>query len=156
MSPSPRPVPVFRDDSLSHWVKLAFMAMRREMENSLRAHGLTLTQWRALGILERNPGATHSDFVRELEIEAPSVTSLVNGMERRGWVRQERSAADARVKRLFLTGKGRHTVESARVACAPVERRMEASLPDEDRASLKRLLREMIRGMQGSLEENSS
>ncbi len=147
-SSSPPEISWVSDDSLSHWVKLAFMTMRREMESSLRDHGLTLTQWRALGALVRAPGATHSDLVKQLEIEAPSVTSLVNGMERKGWVRQERSAADARVKRLFLTSRGRHLVETTRVACSPVERRMEASLPDLQRASLKRLLQDMIRGMQ--------
>src|SRR5271157_2531786 len=88
----PRAIPgKTSDDSLSHWVKLAFMTMRREMESSLRASGLTLTQWRALGVLLHTPGPTHSDLVKQLEIEAPSVTSLVNGMERKGWVRQERS-----------------------------------------------------------------
>ena len=136
------------DDSLSHWVKLAYFTMRREMEDSLRAQGLTLTQWRALGALLHTPGTTHSDLVRLLEIEPPSVTSLVNGMLKHGWVRQERSATDARVKRLFLTTRGRHTIQSARVACAPVESRMEAALPEEDRASLKRLLRDVIDGLQ--------
>jgi DNA-binding MarR family transcriptional regulator len=136
------------DDSMSHWVKLAFMTMRRDMESSLRSIGLTLTQWRALAALVHTPGATHSDLVKHLEIEAPSVTSLVNGMERKGWVRQERSETDARVKRLFLTARGRTTVDTARRACAPVERRMEAALPDADRDSLKSLLQAMIRGMQ--------
>ncbi|MGD0727988.1 MAG: helix-turn-helix domain-containing protein [Spirochaetia bacterium] len=55
-------------DSLSHWVKQAFMTMRREMEASLRSSGMTLTQWRALGVLLHTPGATHSDLVQRLEI----------------------------------------------------------------------------------------
>jgi len=137
-----------RDDSLTHWVKLAYLSMRKEMEASLRAQGLTLTQWKALGALLHRPGTTHSDLVRLLEVEAPSVTSLVNGMEKHGWVRQERSATDARVKRLFLTTQGRHTIRTARVACAPVESRMEAALPEDDRAELKRLLRMVIDGLQ--------
>jgi MarR family transcriptional regulator, transcriptional regulator for hemolysin len=136
------------DDSLTHWVKLAFMTMRREMESSLRASGLTLTQWRALGMLLHTPGSTHSDLVKQLEVEAPSVTSLVNGMERKGWVRQERSPEDARVKRLFLTASGRRVIETARVACAPVERRMEASLPEQERDALKRLLRLVVDSLQ--------
>ena len=137
-----------RGDSLSHWVKLAFITMRREMESSLRAQGLTLTQWRALGALWHAPGTTHSDLVKTLEIEAPSVTSLVNGMERRGWVRQERSPSDARVKRLFLTTSGRRTTETASAACAPVERRMEASLPEGERSELKRLLKSVVDALQ--------
>jgi DNA-binding MarR family transcriptional regulator len=137
----------FDDDSLSHWVKLAFTTMRRELDVSLREAGLTVPQWRALGVLQHEPGATHSELVRQLEIEAPSVTSLVNGMQRKGWVRQERSETDARAKRLFLTPSGRRILGAARSACAPVQDRMEGALPAGDRAALKRLLRAVIDGM---------
>ncbi len=134
-------------DSLSYWVKTAYFTMRREMDNALRAQGLTLQQWRALGALLHEPGITHSDLVKKLDIEAPSVTSLVSGMERRGWIRQERSASDARVKRLHLTTRGRRTIETAGLACGPVQQRMEASLPETERAALKQLLRNVVEGL---------
>ncbi len=134
----------FDDDSLSHWLKLAFTAMRRELDASLRNVGLTVPQWRALGVLHHKPGATHSELVRQLEIEAPSVTSLVNGMQRRGWVRQERSQTDARAKRLYLTAAGKRALLEARSGCSPVQNRMEEILPAGERAELKRLLREVI------------
>ena len=137
-------------DSLNHWVKHAFMAMRREMEASLRTKGMTVTQWRAVGVLLHTPGSTHSDLVQRLEIEAPSVTSLVNGMERKGWVKRTRSTADARVKRLSLTPHGRRLIEAASEAMGPVEQRMAAQLSASDQETLKKLLRAMVEGMQKS------
>ncbi len=137
------------DETLSHWVKLAFITMRREMETTLRSTGLTVTQWRALGMLLHDPGATHTDLVQQLEIEAPSVSSLVNGMERKGWVKRKRSTVDARVKRLSLTSLGRRLIEDAREAMAPIEERMASTLSAGERATLKRLLRAMVEGMQG-------
>ena len=137
-------------DSLNHWVKHAFMAMRREMEASLRSKGMTITQWRALGVLLHTPGVTHSDLMQRLEIEAPSVTSLVNGMERKGWVKQTRSTADARVKRLSLTAHGRRLIEIAAEAMGPVELRMAAPLSQTEQATLKQLLQTMVEGMQKS------
>ena len=139
--------PDAQDDTVSRWVKLAFAAMRREMDASLRASGMTLTQWRALGMLLHHPGMTHSELVGHLEIEAPSVTSLVNGMERRGWVTRTRSAVDARVKRLSLTARGKRLIGEARRATAPVEQRMAATLSKEERVTLMRLLRTMVEGM---------
>jgi len=138
------------DDTLSHWVKLAFVTMRREMEASLRATGMTVTQWRALGVIFHGSVVTHSELVRQLEIEAPSVTSLVNGMERRGWVTRERSTSDARVKELHLTARGRRMIEGAQEAMAPIERRMAATLTENERAALKNLMRTMIEGMRES------
>jgi len=135
------------DDSLSHWLKLAFVTMRREMDTSLREAGLSMPQWKALGMLLHKPGATHSELVRHLEIEAPSVTSLVDGMERKGWVKRTRSTADARVKQLTLTPRGRRLIEDAHEAMALIDERMAATLSAGEQATLKRLLRTMIDGM---------
>jgi len=146
----PARTPDPEDDTLSHWVKLAYVTMRREMEASLRKSGLTVTQWRALGVLFHKSAVTHSELVRQLEIEAPSVTSLVNGMERKGWVTQKRLAADARVKQLSLTLRGRDMIEGVRGATSPIEKRMAATLSADDRTALKRLLRTMIEGMRKS------
>ena len=138
------------DDTLTHWVKLAFVTMRREMEASLRKSGMTVTQWRALGVIFHKAIVTHSELVRQLEIEAPSVTSLVNGMERKGWVTRERSTTDGRVKKLHLTARGRRMIEGAQEAMAPIEKHMAATLSAGEQAALKRLMRTMIEGMRES------
>lgn len=131
-------------DTLTHWIKQSFMAMRREIDAALASSGMTLAQWRALGVLRKTPGATHSDLVRELEIEAPSVTSLIDGMERKGWVRRERSTRDARVKQLFLTQRGRRVIQEAASVMAPVEEHMAAALSPGEGATLKRLLAKLV------------
>lgn len=138
------------DDTLTHWVKLAFVTMRREMEASLRKSGMTVTQWRALGVLFHEAVVTPSELVRRLEIEAPSVTSLINGMERKGWVTRERSTTDGRVKKLHLTARGRRKIAGAKEAMVPIERRMAATLTADEQAALKRLMRTMIEGMRES------
>jgi DNA-binding MarR family transcriptional regulator len=135
------------EETLSHWVKLAFHTMRREMEASLRKSGMTVTQWRALGVILHEPGAMHSDLMRQLEIEAPSVTSLVDGMERKGWVKRTRSTSDARVKQLSLTPRGRKLIEDAHEAMEIINARMAATLSTGEQSTLKRLLRTMIEGM---------
>jgi len=148
--PETKALPETNEDTLHHWVKLASATMRRELEAALRRSGMTITQWRALGVILHKPGATHSDLMRQMEIEAPSVTSLVNGMERNGWVKRTRSTADARVKRLSLTASGRRMIEAAGEAMGPIEDRMTATLSAGEVATLKRLLRTMIEGMRDS------
>ena len=130
--------------TVGHLVKLAYIAMRREMAASVRKAGVTTTQWQALGVLYHKPGLTHSELVDHMAIEPPSVTSLVNGMERKDWIKRERSETDARVKRLYLTQRGRRLIESLRKATEPVERRMVAALTDNERDSLKSLLRTLV------------
>ncbi|MGA2477783.1 MAG: hypothetical protein ABSG63_03410 [Spirochaetia bacterium] len=62
------------------------------------------------------------------------------------WVKRTRSATDARVKRLFLTARGRRLIEEARRATGPVEDRIAAALTEEERTTLKKLLRIMVEG----------
>jgi DNA-binding MarR family transcriptional regulator len=145
--PETKTLPVGDSETLSHWVKLAFSTMRRELEASLRKSGMTITQWRALGVILHQPEATHSDLMRHLEIEAPSVTSLVDCMERKGWVKRTRSKSDARVKQLSLTSRGRAMIEAAGEAMGPIEERMAGTLTAGELSTLKRLLRAMIEGM---------
>ncbi|MGO9412397.1 MAG: MarR family winged helix-turn-helix transcriptional regulator [Spirochaetia bacterium] len=133
--------------TVGHLVKLAYIAMRREMDASVRKAGVTTTQWQALGVLYHMPGLTHTELVEHMAVEPPSLTSLVNGMERKGWIKRERSEMDARVKRLYLTLKGRHRIESLRKATEPVERRMAAALTDAERESLKCLLRTLVESL---------
>ena len=123
------------------------MAMRREMEATLRAAGLTMTQWRALGVLRHVASATPTDMGRALEIEPPSVTSLLKGMERNGWIKRARSSTDARVTHVAITARGRRLVEQAGEVTAPVEARLAATLSAPERATLKRLLHALVEGM---------
>jgi DNA-binding MarR family transcriptional regulator len=133
--------------SVGHLVKLAYTAMRREMDAAVRKAGITTTQWQALGVLYHMPGLTHSELVQHMAIEPPSLTSLVNGMERKGWIKQERSETDARAKRLYLTPRGRKLIESLRKASEPIERRMAAALTDGERDALKSLLRTLVESL---------
>ena len=133
--------------TVGHWVKRAYFAMRREMDASVRKAGLTTTQWQALGVLFHMPGLTHGELVEHLATEAPSVTSLVNGMERRGWIKRERSSDDARVKRLYLTAHGRTLIEGVRTATQPIEKRMTAALSNAERERLKNLLRTLVESL---------
>ncbi len=133
--------------SVGHLVKLAYIAMRRELDASVREAGLTTTQWQALGVLYHMPGLTHSELMEHLAIEPPSVTSLVNGMERKGWIRNEKCPDDARAKRLFLTPAGRRRIEKVRRATEPIERRMAAALSESQRESLKALLRIVVESL---------
>ena len=133
--------------TVGHWVKLAYIAMRRELDATVRKAGITPTQWQALGVLYHKPGLTHSELEKHLDIEAPSVTSLVNGMERKGWVKRERSASDARAKKLHLTPRGRTLIESCRQATLPIERSVTAALSESERETLKRLLRAVVEAL---------
>ncbi|SHI01607.1 bifunctional helix-turn-helix transcriptional regulator/GNAT family N-acetyltransferase [Pollutimonas bauzanensis] len=69
----------------------------------------SLTEVRILYELAHRSMLTTSDLCRELGLNAGYLSRVVGGFEKKGLVAKTRSATDARVAQLELTGKGRAT-----------------------------------------------
>ncbi|UUZ82281.1 MarR family transcriptional regulator [Paenibacillus sp. P26] len=121
-------------------VKVCYIALRREMEELLRPEGLTHTQWSALGIIYHDPGITSSELEHILMIERPSVTSLINGMVKKGWAVRKDHPEDARYKRIFLTEEGLELAARTQHFAQMVEDRVKESMPAAELETLKALL----------------
>lgn len=126
-------------------MKVAYILLRREMQQMLKAYDLSHTQWSALGILLHYPGMTPSEMETLLMIERPSVTSLMNGLEKRGLIVKKEDPKDGRCKQLFLTATGRELAEQTQHFGMEVEQKVRSAMSEEDfnmlRESLLRLIR---------------
>ena len=69
--------------------------------------GLTAEQWAMLQTLVNEDGRTQDELLRFTRYEKSSLSRLLDGMERKGLIRRERGASDARKRNVFITGKGR-------------------------------------------------
>jgi DNA-binding MarR family transcriptional regulator len=134
-----------REQWIGHLIKSVFLSMRREAERLLQPMGLTHSQWFALGILNKKPGLTHGELEKELNIGRPSVTSLVNGMMKNGWVVRKHSIDDARVKLIFLTDEGKRLADATADLTWQVERSMRNALTDEEIRTLRHSLDKIMK-----------
>jgi len=125
-------------------VKIAHVSLRREMESLLRPLGMTHTQWSALGVLYYYPGLTNSELETILLIERPSVTSLINGMEGKGWVMRKDNPKDARSKLIYLTDSGKALAESTRHFAQLVDEKALRHFTDDEVTTLRKLLEKLI------------
>jgi DNA-binding MarR family transcriptional regulator len=66
----------------------------------------------------------------------PTITRLVENLERRGWVRRERGPEDRRVVRVFLTDDGRRAMDEVRARYRPLLRESLQALSAEQVAAL--------------------
>lgn len=130
---------------LGRLVKIAYISLRREVEAMLRPLGLTHTQWSTLGILYHFPGLTNADLETILHIERPSVTSLINGMERKGWVTRKANPKDARSKLIYLTENGKALAESTMHFGRLVDQKVLRGFTEEEKLLLRKLLEKLIR-----------
>jgi len=92
------------------------------------ATGATLSQALALDELAGLPGLTQAQLGERLALEKSTVSRLVAGLERRGWIVRERDEDNRRFVRLRLTPEGR-----------TVTTRISASVRDRHRELLQQL-----------------
>lgn len=85
-------------------------AWRREIDQRVRAFGLTEATWRPLLYLGRlGDGQRQTDLATALMIEAASLVRLVDLLERGGLVERLEDTEDRRSKRVWMTEAGRET-----------------------------------------------
>jgi DNA-binding MarR family transcriptional regulator len=94
----------------------------------------------ALVILASDEGLSQRDLAERLHVSAPTVTALLQRLEKAGVVTRETDGADQRVTRIFLTDAGR--ASCAQIQTALVARMNESLGPmsQQDRVEFARLL----------------
>ncbi|MFJ9741257.1 MarR family winged helix-turn-helix transcriptional regulator [Streptomyces sp. NPDC101166] len=113
-----------------------------DYEDAAAVHSLTGAQARLLGLLCLEPLPMRK-LANRLKCEPSNVTGIVDRLETRGLVERRPDPSDRRVKLAAATTEGHRVAqelrESLRFASEPL-----ASLADDERESLRRLLRRML------------
>ncbi|MCX4786574.1 MULTISPECIES: MarR family winged helix-turn-helix transcriptional regulator [unclassified Streptomyces] len=113
-----------------------------EYDEAAAAHSLTGAQARVLGLLALEPIPMRR-IAQKLKCEPSNVTGIVDRLETRGLVERRPDPADRRVKLAAPTEKGARTAQELRDSLT-FAREPLAELSDEDRATLRDLLRRML------------
>jgi long-chain acyl-CoA synthetase len=101
------------------------------VELALAESGLTLPQYRVLGLLDGGP-AVSSAIARRLAVRPPSVTGVVDGLVARGLVERTSDPEDRRLVSLGLTDEGRRLLEQCDAAVDERLDRIAAHLVERD------------------------
>lgn len=148
----PRPLPPGSrdlDTKLAAALERVAQALRVQLWDEAKRHGLTPTQLQLLLRLAHQPAATHAvgGLAVEFDLSQPTVSDAIAVLERKGLVRRERVAADRRRQMLALTEDGGRL--AARVAGWDARTRAALEvLPEERRQEALGFLIELIARMQ--------
>ena len=113
---------------------------RRLMMQAMADRGIHPGQAMCLRLLVANDGITQRDLARALHVAPPTLTKMLNSMEKAGHVRRRPDAADARLTRVVLTEAGRAEEKLMRAAHAQYVNATIGTMPEDDRRELARLL----------------
>jgi MarR family transcriptional regulator for hemolysin len=93
--------------SLLMLIRRIYLLMSKHMERTADELGLTTAQIFVLGRLYRGDGAEQRALCDGMGVTSPTLTGIMDGLVKRGYVERRLHPDDARVKQLYLTEAGR-------------------------------------------------
>ncbi|WP_139905974.1 MarR family winged helix-turn-helix transcriptional regulator [Clostridium thermarum] len=109
--------------------------IHRRIGREVAQYGLTSVQGRILGFVYRQSGKKdvfQKDIEEELDIRRSSVTSVLQLMEKNGYIKRVSVSEDARLKKIILTEKGEEVQNKIYESILKIEKSLQEELSDEE------------------------
>ncbi|SHJ65000.1 DNA-binding transcriptional regulator, MarR family [Dethiosulfatibacter aminovorans DSM 17477] len=94
-------------------IALTHHAFHLKLNEKLLKYGVTSSQNKVLRCLWEEGGLHQSEIAKEMDVRAPSLTKLIDQLEKKGLVERRSCKDDGRAKRVYLTEGGRDLKEKS-------------------------------------------
>ena len=111
--------------------------------SALEPLGLKPPQFGVLTLIDSNPGSAQRELVQRSMIDASSMVALIDELENLGLAERRPHPADRRKRAVYLTTKGRRTLERARAQAMKTAQQLFSPLDARELETLRRLLRKL-------------
>jgi DNA-binding MarR family transcriptional regulator len=145
-SPGKRaPVLAGLDEDIGFALRLAQLAVFRDISEAMRELDLKPSEFSALLVIEANPGLKQQTIGELLMIRKPNLVSMIELLVGRGFVDRSSPPGDRRSYSLHLTPRGSEHLTAAKAAHQAHGKRVRAALPNVDYDQLILSLRSLAR-----------
>jgi len=122
-------------------------AYRVRSGSRLARIGLHSGQESLLKALEENDGQSMSDLAAALGVQPPTITKMIARLAAQDYVERRASTGDGRQAMVFLTERGRRSIEGIDRVWKRIEKDATSGIDDKDRKRLRKLLRQLERNL---------
>ena len=129
----------------------AHLLWKRYLERELQAHGVSIKQVYLLHRLAEAGSLGPAEIADELFCDRPTATSLLDTLQRRGWIARESDPADGRRRRVVLTAasrRKRRSLPATASRAVPQDVDPLAPLSTRAAADLERALDRLVRHLE--------
>ena len=127
-------------ESINFLLRMICQAQRNQMSDALAEIGLYAGQEMFLWHLWREEGLTQSQLVERMCVQPPTVSKMLDRLEKAGLVERRPDAENSRLSRVYLTEQGNIQKLAVRAIWTDIEQRLTRRLSVEERIVLRRLL----------------
>ena len=124
--------------------------LRGRLDESMRAHGVTTTEYVALSVLRRRDGMSCAQLARWAFVSPQAMNVVISGLEKRQLVRRRPDPRHARVLRATVTPKGVEVLERCERSMDVIEADMLRELPDDTVEMLRSSLAACARALEAT------
>lgn len=145
------------DDSIGYLMRRIISLLAQGVERELDSTGLTNAQWVPVLKLYMGCASTAAELARQCDLDAGSMTRLLDRLEAKQFCRRIRSSHDRRVVNLELTETGYAAAKDIPGILCGVQNALLAGFSAEEWQTLKSYLRRMLdtaQSLQASAEKN--
>lgn len=137
------------EDSFGYLINIAAQRLKHELHQSFQAKGLDVTpeQWVTLNRLWEQDGLSQVELAERTFKDKPSMTRILNLLEKKGLALRQRDAEDGRVIRVFLTQAGRNLKEKLIPSAKEVLVKSSQHLTKEEVTQLKQILNKILKNL---------
>lgn len=130
--------------STGYLMRQILNSVSQQVTRELEPQGLTNAQWVPMLKLFLGKASTVAELARECQLDAGSMTRLLDRLEAKGFCRRIRSSDDRRVVNLELTPEGREAAREIPAALSRVQNAHLAGFSMEEWQNLKSYLRRIL------------
>ena len=145
------------EESVGYLMRRIISLVSQGIERELEPSGLTNAQWVPMFKLYMGCASTAAELARQCELDAGSMTRLLDRLEAKQLCSRVRSSDDRRVVNLELTDAGRAAAQEIPAVLCGVQNALLAGFSAEEWQTLKSYLRRMLdtaQNLQAATEKN--
>ncbi|WP_339319585.1 MarR family transcriptional regulator [Paenibacillus sp. FSL R10-2734] len=133
------------DTPFSNLIREIGMKLKSTADARLNELGLNSQQGRMIGYIYGNQetGVIQKDLAEVFNRRGASITSMLQGLEKKGYIKRVTPENDERQKRIFVLEKGALLVEEFNQVFLDVEDNLTKALTPEEAETLKSLLQKV-------------
>ena len=139
---------ITRFDRAGHLMGMLHRALRRKYDRQLKDFGLTPCQFEVLMILWEEDGILLSELGRRVSRDGPTITGVIDRMEKKMLVKRKRDSRDRRAVRVVLTSKSRGMEEQLSITKKKILERITKHLSTREINQLDSMLVKMMKNME--------
>ncbi len=137
------------DNAIGFWIHRVYQASRNEMYKAFREQGEDITpeQWAVLIRLWEQDGRAQTELSEVTFRDAPTMSRIVDGLEKRGLLERRAHESDGRVRVVHLTRAGKGLQKKLVPVVERIVQRMVAGIDERALVTTRSTLRAMFENL---------